>query len=868
MSTSNCPICMEPPTDPVNFCAVKNHESMCQLCAKSFLEYSISSAFYGTCPALFCPSCSNQKKRSILGFEEWKTAMPMELVNKYVALANSLLAFLCGGCHALKSLDVGGDPGLSLVFLEEYFKNHLDRSREEFEKDIALFVSGEIPMEKVYELITNVHFPQVMTLPDFEAWDQFIHVLRNVKDPERRANLHLRYLRDHPRIKTPCCNREHCFTCKIKDFHEGKSCLESTSALDHSVVPCPTCGISLAKGDGCNTVTCVCGKQFSWSAEKENYEKMQKFLSLYPTETSSQCALVLFDAAKESSEISLAKAWQNRYRVDVNRSLRSLFKTKYWPCPSQCCVTLAFDKLPEGIREASELWKVDHKEEVDRFKQQNNIAIKSIFISLYPIEGDRPVAAYKLLNSIRKADTFGNITIDPKLVDSARQWVEANREIYQKGLELMEVRSAQQFLYIYGCRSPQSTRPAGSNSACAVEFCRKTSNTDLTFTNEYTTVERVGSVSCYPAAFASLPSDRSMFKINIDAAPKSSNWLTFGLSRRGMANSSSDGVGRTTNTWGISDDRSSSSSSSLFAASGNEVGQVRKLKVGDVLTCIVDTLEGWAEVILNEDEHCHRFDIPPGTADDYCFAMTFANDHRVSIIIDLNSSINKTSAVAIDDQILASGQLNPDHTFMYQSLKKQLKLIMSEGEVEKSDNKSVLLICDERNGDDRKDWAEKWLEFCGDTRTSAEYYELVKPELNSLLNIGRKSFENANTNENKSGIAWLTWQKLLWAVSWYRENRELMKQQETTELAYSFWLTYMEDAPFRAAMNLVEYHTHAVDNDERKASLAFMKVYSTEMQEWYDYDINSSEPFIERVDKNCRCLPRHCKKCPNPVKKG
>ncbi|KAJ1414131.1 hypothetical protein B484DRAFT_308088, partial [Ochromonadaceae sp. CCMP2298] len=66
------------------------------------------------------------------------------------------------------------------------------------------------------------------------------------------------------------CNREHCFRCKVKDFHEGRSCTDITSGMDHSVVSCPTCGITLAKGDGCNTVTCVCGKQFSWTAEKEN----------------------------------------------------------------------------------------------------------------------------------------------------------------------------------------------------------------------------------------------------------------------------------------------------------------------------------------------------------------------------------------------------------------------------------------------------------------------------------------------------------------------------------------------------------------------------------------------------------------------
>jgi hypothetical protein len=31
------------------------------------------------------------------------------------------------------------------------------------------------------------------------------------------------------------------------------------------VVPCPSCGLQLVKGDGCNSITCLCGESFNWA---------------------------------------------------------------------------------------------------------------------------------------------------------------------------------------------------------------------------------------------------------------------------------------------------------------------------------------------------------------------------------------------------------------------------------------------------------------------------------------------------------------------------------------------------------------------------------------------------------------------------
>ena len=98
-------------------------------------------------------------------------------------------------------------------------------------------------------------------------------------------------------------------------------------------------------------------------------------------------------------------------------------------------------------------------------------------------------------------------------------------------------------------RTELQTRKDVRNSYSSVETWNKAiSNTYLTFTENDTTVERVGSVSSYPAAFADLPSDTSVFTVIIDTTNNNTNWLTFGLTTRGkLADASSDGVGRQVN---------------------------------------------------------------------------------------------------------------------------------------------------------------------------------------------------------------------------------------------------------------------------------------------------------------------------------
>lgn len=158
------------------------------------------------------------------------------------------------------------------------------------------------------------------------------------------------------------------------------------------------------------------------------------------------------------------------------------------------------------------------------------------------------------------------------------------------------------------------------------------SNKRLIFSNDNRSCERPGSVSCYPAAFADLPGEESEFHIVIDKTVSTANWLTFGLAVRGMACASSDGLGKTSDTWGIRDDRSSTSSQSIIAACGKDLKNFRKLRDGDRLSLKVNTTLGVCHFSVNATEFAHQFSIPTGSASKYFFAMTFADDHKVTIL--------------------------------------------------------------------------------------------------------------------------------------------------------------------------------------------------------------------------------------------
>ena len=174
------------------------------------------------------------------------------------------------------------------------------------------------------------------------------------------------------------------------------------------------------------------------------------------------------------------------------------------------------------------------------------------------------------------------------------------------------------------------------------------SNSHLAYTDSDTTAQRVGNVSCYPIAVSALQGPAAVFSVRIDCLSGKSNWLTFGLAKKGIAKDSSDGMGRTKASWGIADDRSSSSSATYHACGTKALGSLsRKLREGDLLTAEANTSAGWCEVRLNETEFKHRFSIPAGPHEGYVFGVSFSNDAKVCIMPTASGSATTPAATVV-----------------------------------------------------------------------------------------------------------------------------------------------------------------------------------------------------------------------------
>lgn len=100
----------------------------------------------------------------------------------------------------------------------------------------------------------------------------------------------------------------------------------------------------------------------------------------------------------------------------------------------------------------------------------------------------------------------------------------------------------------YGC-CQVGNNFAAKKAFSASTWDRKTSNASLEYTDNGLSCRRPGSASCYPAAFAAVPAPKSVFSVVLTETMSTTNWLTIGVCLDGFANSSSDGFGRSPNSW-------------------------------------------------------------------------------------------------------------------------------------------------------------------------------------------------------------------------------------------------------------------------------------------------------------------------------
>jgi hypothetical protein len=110
MQTTSCPICLDSDSDfPSEQLCPETHDPVCQPCMTTYLSTKINDAFMGSCPTMQCPCLHSGKKSVILDFPKWSAHLRAakdgsQLLTRYQSLANSLLSFLCGACHTLKTI--------------------------------------------------------------------------------------------------------------------------------------------------------------------------------------------------------------------------------------------------------------------------------------------------------------------------------------------------------------------------------------------------------------------------------------------------------------------------------------------------------------------------------------------------------------------------------------------------------------------------------------------------------------------------------------------------------------------------------------------------------------------------------------------
>lgn len=266
-----------------NMCKDQTHSGFHKDCIEAYVSSKVNQGFPGSCPAIYCPCIHDDKIRRLLIYNRWKDLVPPSVSSTYNRNAESLLGFLCGQCHTLRSVLVpftADDYAKSLEYFQTTYRDIFEVAL--LVEDVNDYSSGEINAVVFYIKFTSNYFPQLSTMDDKDAWKIMKNLLALIEDPERRACLQLRHLFLRPRFYTPCCSKEHCFRCRTKDFHNGKTCEENINSLDSSIVPCPSCGVCLTKGDGCNSVTCLCGRKFSWNEERETITRITAFQQEFP----------------------------------------------------------------------------------------------------------------------------------------------------------------------------------------------------------------------------------------------------------------------------------------------------------------------------------------------------------------------------------------------------------------------------------------------------------------------------------------------------------------------------------------------------------------------------------------------------------
>lgn len=231
-----------------------------------------------------------------------------------------------------------------------------------------------------------------------DAWTLISRILSTICDSERRSAFQIYYWNRHPKFDSLCRSRSHWFRCKTKDFHDGKSCDVNMAKMDSSVLPYPSRFVSLAKGDGCDNVTCVCGHRFTWTQELKKFKDCSAFAAAFPCDTSKLCAEILCGVKHLAANLNpesdwvttqaMASTWRQYNRTQVDIAIFAAWHQRF-PFNADLMVAKIMMKpsllgvlnVQSFVRDA---WYALKRFNVDKAKRQIVLCNASIISSLYP----------------------------------------------------------------------------------------------------------------------------------------------------------------------------------------------------------------------------------------------------------------------------------------------------------------------------------------------------------------------------------------------------------------------------------------------------------------------------------------------------
>jgi len=255
---------------PDRLCAKRSCTmAFCRPCLVQYYTMAAEASKYAV-PFIRCPGC-----RGYVRAGSWRGFIAQELRQAMDANAEHLLTLRCIECDEPGTLLMSATSADMRERLEADVTEGLsDENRAALLEWWTQFSFGDDEAMTGLKLLAEQLLEGDDTQPEGSPSPVLLQrvqaLLRLVEDSSRRAVLQLAFLRKWPKTKTECCDSPHCFKCKVGTHHNGVTCeeVQRRQMLDDAIQFCPGCNVATLKTEGCNSMICICGEEWTWDGDE------------------------------------------------------------------------------------------------------------------------------------------------------------------------------------------------------------------------------------------------------------------------------------------------------------------------------------------------------------------------------------------------------------------------------------------------------------------------------------------------------------------------------------------------------------------------------------------------------------------------